>query len=238
MTDKKPSNIYEAMNAVMKAEGYVQKTGKAGYGGSSYSYAGEGDLIAALRPHCVEYGIVIHPLEVQQIHQDIYTTGKGNAMNRTAVVITYRFAHAPSDTHFDVTASGEGADVGDKSSNKAMTSAFKYALRQSFMIETGDDPDKTPSQPQAEPQQQNGQTLPDPPKPTAAMMRKFHATGNELYGDEWDDKRPEFVKSISKRRNGGKGPAVTSSKDLYRAEMQHLIDGMEEKLADRKAEEA
>ena len=36
-------------------------------------------------------------------------------------------------------------DTGDKDSNKAMTAAFKYALRQTLMIETGDDPDKTPN---------------------------------------------------------------------------------------------
>ena len=33
----------------------------------------------------------------------------------------------------------------NKAIYKAMTGAFKYALRQTFIIETGDDPDKTPS---------------------------------------------------------------------------------------------
>ena len=32
-------------------------------------------------------------------------------------------------------------DVGDKSANKAATGLLKYALRQTFLIETGDDPD-------------------------------------------------------------------------------------------------
>lgn len=67
-----------------------------------------------------------------------------------------------------------------------------------------------------------------PPMPTEAMKKKFHADGKKLYGDEWDDKRPELVKAISKKRHEG-GP-VTSSNDLYRAEMQNLIDGMEDKL--------
>jgi hypothetical protein len=35
--------------------------------------------------------------------------------------------------------------VGDKATAKAMTGAYKYALRQTFCIETGDDPDKDPS---------------------------------------------------------------------------------------------
>ena len=36
---------------------------------------------------------------------------------------------------------GEGADPADKSVCKAMTSALKYALLQSFLIATGDDPE-------------------------------------------------------------------------------------------------
>ena len=40
--------------------------------------------------------------------------------------------------------SGEGSDTGDKASNKALTGAYKYALRQTFCIETGDDPASTP----------------------------------------------------------------------------------------------
>ena len=56
------------------------------------------------------------------------------------------------------------------------------------------------------------------------MTKKFHAIGVEKYGDAWDDKRPELVKAISGKRVNS--PAVTSSKELNRAEMQYLIDGM------------
>ena len=48
--------------------------------------------------------------------------------------------------YIDVTAPGEGADSGDKSGNKANTCAYKYALRQTFVIETGDDPDEEASE--------------------------------------------------------------------------------------------
>jgi hypothetical protein len=41
-----------------------------------------------------------------------------------------------------VTAVGEGTDYGDKSCNKSMTVGLKYALRQTLLIETGDDPDQ------------------------------------------------------------------------------------------------
>ena len=77
------------------------------------------------------------------------------------------------------------------------------------------------------PQEQAKRERPAPvtaPMPTAAMTKKFHAIGVEKYGDAWDDKRPELVKAISGKRVNS--PAVTSSKELNRAEMQYLIDGM------------
>ena len=67
-------------------------------------------------------------------------------MVNTVIQATLRFSHAPSGTSIDVTAVGEGSDAGDKGANKAMTGLYKYALRQTFCIETGDDPDKFASE--------------------------------------------------------------------------------------------
>ena len=77
-------DIYQALNEVMKQVGYVQKTRS---GGINYSYAGEAALIAAIRPHCVAQGIVIHPHEVKEIRHDSYVTKSGTTMNRAIVVM-------------------------------------------------------------------------------------------------------------------------------------------------------
>jgi hypothetical protein len=45
----------------------------------------------------------------------------------------------------DIQTLGEGSDTGDKTLNKCMTAAYKYAIRQTLMISTGDDPDAIPS---------------------------------------------------------------------------------------------
>ena len=94
----------------------------------------------------VAQGVVVHPGQVYEMRQDTYTTSKGSVMNRTVVIMSYRFAHAESGTFIDTTVVGEGADVGDKSANKALTGAYKYALRQTLLIETGDDPDNFQSE--------------------------------------------------------------------------------------------
>ena len=140
------SDIYKALNEVMKQVGYVQKKRSSGI---NYSFVGEAALIEAIRPHMVEQGVIVHPHQIHELRQDSYTTRNGAVMNRTAVVMAYRFAHADSGTFIDVCVAGEGADVGDKSANKALTGAYKYALRQALMIETGDDPDTFASEPPA-----------------------------------------------------------------------------------------
>lgn len=140
-------NIYVALNAVMKQVGYVQKQ-KAANSTLKYSYAGEAALIAAIRPHLVEHGIVVYPAGVRELRTETYQTSNGATMNRTIGLFDFMFYHGESDTSFLAEALGEGADIGDKSANKAMTAAYKYALRQALMIETGDDPDQHPSEDQ------------------------------------------------------------------------------------------
>lgn len=145
MTDK-PSNIHTAINAIMQSVGYVQKQKS---GGLNYSFAGEAVLIAALRPAMVEQGVYMAVVALSDIRRGEYTTAKGSVMQMVDLTATVRFAHALSGTFIDVVALGSGADTGDKASNKALTGAYKYALRQTFCIETGDDPDDAPSQPRA-----------------------------------------------------------------------------------------
>ena len=159
-----PKTIHPAINAIMQTVGYVQKkrTGKL-----NYAYAGEAALIAALRPAMVAHGVYMHPLKVVSLVQDTYTTSRGSTMNRTVINAIYRFTHADSGTSIDVFAIGEGADIGDKSANKASTGAFKYALRQTFMIETGDDPDKFPSEARGQPARKSS---PAPPEKKLAPL--------------------------------------------------------------------
>jgi hypothetical protein len=54
--------------------------------------------------------------------------------------MNYRFIDARSGEELTVRVAGEGADAGDKAPYKAMTGALKYALLQSFLLATGDDP--------------------------------------------------------------------------------------------------
>ena len=143
MPDKpEPKNVYEAVNYVMQQVSYVQKERGRDL---PYTFASEAAFINTVRPHMVKVGLFVYPSSMRDIPAESFTSKKGSVINITKLAMTYCFHHAPSGTAFCVNVIGKGMDSGDKDSNKAMTAAFKYALRQTLMIETGDDPDKTPN---------------------------------------------------------------------------------------------
>lgn len=217
-------NVYTAINAVMKEVGYVQKGGKMQYG-DKYTYAKESDFIAAVRPLLVEHGVVVFPSGVLQLNQDTYPTNRGGEMNRDTAIIRFHFHHGASDTGFDVEVLGQGADSGDKSANKAMTAALKYALRQALLIETGDDPDDTASAQDARAIKKPASSgQPAAVSPDDKQFKEFMALGRQQYGDEWDDKRGDLVGAVTKGR-------TRSSLELKPDEFAKLLKGIRERAA-------
>ena len=138
-----PLAFLQAKLAVWKSCPYLlKKEGK----GLKYTFASEADLIALVRPALIESGILITPVASEVVKDGEFKTSGGSVMRRVVVRMVYRFTHVGTGWYEDVEMHGEGADIGDKAANKAMTDAFKYAIRQWLMIETGDDPDKQSSE--------------------------------------------------------------------------------------------
>ncbi|MGR9413698.1 ERF family protein [Rhizobium leguminosarum] len=136
--------IITALNAAYKECGYVQKQKSEGL---KYKFAGETAFIEALRPVLIAHGIVVFQSGVEVISTEGYKTNNGNMMNRIIAKFQFTFAHISGES-IVVTALGEGADSGDKTAPKCNTGALKYALRQTLLIETGDDPDAVASETQ------------------------------------------------------------------------------------------
>ena len=134
-----PENVHQAINQLMGRVGYVQKEQSQGL---NYSFASEPAFIQAVRPHMVDLGLTIRQIGVEPIEFETYQTKKGSTAFSRIYEFVFEWVHTPSGTSMTVTAVGEGTDYGDKASNKAMTVALKYALRQTLLIETGDDPDQ------------------------------------------------------------------------------------------------
>ena len=109
-----------------------------------------------------------------------------------------------------------------------ITYARRYALAAMLGIVADEDmdgtgPDAGSSQPKPRKADKPAMTV----KPTDAMTKRFHALGTEVYGDEWDGKRPALVSHVT----GGRSE---SSKHLERGEMEKLINGMEKKQQENK----
>lgn len=77
------------------------------------------------------------------------------------------------------------------------------------------------SQPAAPKAKDNGVTD-DNVKPTPEMMKALHAAGSAFYGSDWDTRRGEIVKAVTKGR-------TSSSKQITRAECKTLLDGISAK---------
>lgn len=130
--------LTEAKLKVMEAVPYVKKRSSEQL---RYTFAGEADLIQALRPAMIANGISVHCSGKPEITVREYTTQKGAVMVDVTGTTEWEFVHVSGDaeTHWVL---AQAADSGDKAAGKFMTSSLKYALRQFFLIETGDDPDE------------------------------------------------------------------------------------------------
>lgn len=138
-TDK---NIHTAILAIMKEVGYVQKERKAAV---RYSLKTEEAILKAIRPVMIAHDVIMLPVEIADIAPSSYVNHKDTYFNEVKFSRGFKFVHVPSGTAETVWVYGVGNDTGDKAGNKAMTTAKKYALLDTFLIVTGDDPDYEPS---------------------------------------------------------------------------------------------
>src|SRR6185437_10026613 len=133
--------IYKAMIGVMRDVDAIAKDKRNEQQG--FRYRGIDDVYNALNSVMGKHG-VFTTSEIIEKNREERVNAKGTVMAFTILRIRYTFwAEDGSLVHSEV--EGEGMDSGDKSSNKAMAVAHKYALLQAFCIPTQelqqDDPD-------------------------------------------------------------------------------------------------
>ena len=134
-----PMNIYETIAAVMREIGAVGKNSKNPQQG--FMYRGIDAVMNELNPAMKKYGMFVVPEILEQTREE-RTTSKGGLLIYSICKIKYTF-YAQDGSNVSAIVVGEGMDSGDKSTNKAMSVAFKYACFQVFCIPTEEmvDPD-------------------------------------------------------------------------------------------------
>lgn len=123
-------NLYQRIRGVMSELDYIQKGEKRV--NNQYRFVSHDQVVEAIHPLLVKWGIVMVP-KVVQYKQD---------GQRTEVMVEVDFVNCDEPQEREnVPALGFGVDPQDKGPGKAVSYAVKYAVLKLFALETGEDPD-------------------------------------------------------------------------------------------------
>lgn len=126
------AKIYEAICGVMEDVGAVKKTDRNEF--DKYMYRGIDAVMNALQPAMIKHHVFVTPEVVEQTRED--RIGKnGSPLIYSVTKVKYTF-YTDDGSSVSSLVIGEAMDRGDKSMNKAMSAAFKYACFQTFCIPT------------------------------------------------------------------------------------------------------
>lgn len=142
------ADIYSKIGMVMHdlpAIGKEQKNQQQGW-----MFRGIDMIMNYVEPLFVKHGVFMVPQVLDSVREERQTRNGGN-MIYTKLRIKYTFYATSDGSSIEAIIDGEGMDSGDKSTNKAMAVAMKYALFQVLCIPTEEmaipermvDPDET-----------------------------------------------------------------------------------------------
>lgn len=162
--------IYAAISAAMAD---INPVGKDNYNAQQkFKYRGIDDVMNALFPVLCRHGLFLVPEVLEHTREERAARSGGNLIYS---IIKMRYTmYATDGSNVSAVVIGEGMDSADKSSNKAMAVAMKYALFQLFCIPTedmaNDDPDGH-SPPDSKPHGEPAQKTPTIYSPKAGIDR-------------------------------------------------------------------
>lgn len=176
-------NIHQRLLLVATEASYVQKKGRATAGGA-YNYAKHDDVMAAVRPALIRYGvgwsITVDPELSSSESAGKTKSGAEQTIWTLWADVTFFNVDKPEDC-ITVKFVGEGIDMGDKATGKALSYMTKNALLKTFLIESGDEADNEHAGSErgaSRPAQRASAPAPagDPPaSTTATFLRQFWA---------------------------------------------------------------
>lgn len=124
------------LRKLLKEKGILKKGGKNDF--DHYNYFSEAqykDLFTELFSQC-QLELKFDELEYETFE------GTERQANGRMPKILFRLFDVETGFYEDTRITGEGIDKGDKAGYKAYTGALKYYLADTFMVATGDDPEK------------------------------------------------------------------------------------------------
>lgn len=143
-------SVYVAIQNVMRDIGVsgISKDRKNAQQG--YAFRGIDDVYNDLNPIMVLHGLLMLP-RVMSSEQVERQSKSGGVIIYTRLAVEFDFVAAIDGSKHTIATVGEAMDSADKSSNKAMAAAYKYAAMMAFCIPTEGDNDADNNTPDIKP---------------------------------------------------------------------------------------
>lgn len=178
----KPGDICKLIPQIMAEMKPIAKDRKNPQ--QNYQFRGIDDVLNTIQPLLAKHQVFIIPFVVSATQQDRQTQ-KGGTLIYTKAIIDHRFV-APDGSYVTARTIGEAMDSGDKSANKAMSAAMKYACIEVFAIPTEGDNDTENNSHEVAPQT-------TAPNFLEALYRAFDEAG---WPDDPATNRENFCKAV------------------------------------------
>jgi hypothetical protein len=180
--------IYKQMAAIMGAVPAIGKDRDNKQQG--YKFRGIDEVYNVLHAILAEHKVFPMP-EVLSENRGTVQTANGKTMMHTTVTVKYTF-YAEDGSNVSCVMIGEGMDMGDKSGNKAVAGAEKYAFVQVFCIPTSDPKDSENDSPEI---------VAEPPITCEALMTKItDAKAIKHLANIWEKYGPDMAKMSEQER--------------------------------------
>lgn len=132
--------VYKAISAVSAEMSKIGIAKDSKNSMQGYMFRGIDAVYSALSPLLAKHGLCVLPRVVERDVREQPTKSGGVAFY-TVLKVEFDFVAAEDGSKHTVATVGEAMDTGDKSSNKAMSAAYKYACFMAFCIPTEGDND-------------------------------------------------------------------------------------------------
>ena len=192
--------IYDLIGKAMADIGPIAKNKRNKE--QNYLFRGIDDVYNALNPIMSKYGLFVIPKVLERTREE-RQTAKGYRLIYTVLKIQYTM-YAPDGSYIEGITEGEGMDSADKSTNKAMSAAYKYFMFQLFNIPTEEavdaDAETPPPSEPVPPQRPTKQQPTTPPvvtaeDPKAKLLKTLKQNALFAYGDQSEARLNELMQA-------------------------------------------
>lgn len=203
VTTSKSGNIFTTINNIMQDLPAIGKDSKNTQ--QNFWFRGIDAVMNALNPLFTKHGLFVVPNVLEQTREERQTKS-GGLLIYSVVTVEYTF-YTLDGSYIKATIIGEGMDSGDKSTNKALSIAFKYACFQVFCIPTEEmvDPDGDSPKPDTKKKTETSNNT----KSNTTTVTQSATTGGEVT-DEVATLRADIIK-LAKSMGGNANESVAEA---------------------------